>query len=152
MRSDIEVNSHVLYKWTVARLDSYAARVAENRGVEEALDFAKWVINSRLPQVLAHHSCEDGQGGLKVDAALLRWKAEEVQRACQERYRLNDSKPHVEALQLQSIHEKLNLVAGYLSRLVVVDAGGAVTSPQLKVISGGLEEAAGVSEEHNASA
>ena len=140
LRSDEEVNFHLLWAETVRQVDSFAARVAENRDVIQGLDFARYVINSRLVRLFEAHACG---GQLKVDGALLRWKAQELQRACQERFRLNDSKPHVEALQLQCIHEKLDTMAGYLSKLV--GGNGAVVAPsrELRVIDGGLKEEAG---------
>lgn len=139
VRSDNEVNFHRLWAETNRQVDSYAERVRENRDVMQALDFARYVLNCGVVQVLEPVACD---GPLKVDPALLRWKAQELARACQERFRLNDSKPHLEALQLQSIHEKLNQVAGYLSRLVVLPAGSVRQEggAGLRVISGGLED------------
>ena len=128
-------NLHRIWRETDTRLDSLARRVAENRDVQPALEFARWLFWSGILELLEANACD---GFLKVDGAHLRWRCEELQRQCTERYRLNDTKPHVEALQLQSIHEKLNLMAGYLSRLTVGPVQPAVTAP-LQIISGGLD-------------
>jgi membrane protease subunit (stomatin/prohibitin family) len=137
MPTDAQVNAHVLYAATVRQLDSFAERVAENRDVLAALDFARYVLNSGLVKVLAPLA---GDGFLKVDASFLQWKAQELQRGVQERLRPNDTKPHLEALQLQSLNQKLDTIAGYLSKLTV--QGGAVlpASPTLNVIEGGLND------------
>jgi hypothetical protein len=138
MGSDNEVLMHRIWSETNRFLDDLSSRVAENRDVMPALDFARWLFFSGVLNLMEAHSCS---GLLKVDGSNLRWKCQELQRACQERFRTNDSKPHLEALQLQSIHEKLNLMAGFLSRLVVVDdsSAAATAKPGLVLISGGLD-------------
>jgi hypothetical protein len=148
MRTDSEVNSHVLYSWTVQRLEHYAARVSECRDLPEALDFARYVLNSRLSAVLRPHSSPDSC--LKVDPDFLDWKARELARAVQDRYALNDTSPHLEALQLQSLHEKLNTIAGYLSKLAGQPGGPAKL--ELNVISGGLDVEGAGAVEQNATA
>ena len=150
MRPDSEVQFHRIWSETNRRLDSLSDRVRENLEVMAALDFARWLFFSGLLELLEAHSC---QGLLKVDGPNLRWKCQELQHDCQERLRLNDSKPHLEALQLQSIREKLDTMAGYLSKLVV--SGPAVVQPDLRVISGGLEgndQGAGVVEKRQSGA
>jgi len=135
MSFDFKVYLHRIWSETDRRLDSLSDRVRGNVDVMAALDFSRWLFFSGLLELLEANSCE---GLFKVDGPNLRWKCEELRRACQERFRLNDSKPHLEALQLQSIREKLDMMAGYLSKLVV--AGPAVVQPDLRVIYGALEE------------
>jgi hypothetical protein len=161
MATDTEVNFHVLYARTVQELDMFRARVAENRDVDQAVAFARFILNSRLAQVLEPQSRNDY---LKVDGAFLRWKAEELERLCTERYRTNDQQPRLEALQLESLHErqealhgKVDVLAGLINRLLG-DAGASLSSScmpalpgsgELKVISGDLDGAvrdAGVEE------
>jgi len=141
VRSDDEVQFHVLWSWTNQTLDSLSERVAENRSLGEASDFARFVINSRLAEVLKRRSCDDA---LKVDGPLIEWKAKELLRTVQERWAKQDTKAHLEALQLQSIREKLDCIAGYLSKLAgpVASVPGAA-EPQLRVISGGADEGVG---------
>jgi hypothetical protein len=116
MRTDAEVNYHRIWTETNGRLDSLFARVAENKDVMSSLDFGRWLFWSGLLELLESNSCP---GPLRVDGPLLRWKCVELQRRCTERFRLNDSEPRLETLQLQSLNEKLDLMAGYLSRLAV---------------------------------
>jgi hypothetical protein len=134
-----DVHYHVLWSWTNQTLDSLSARVAENRSLGEASDFARFVINSRLAELLKAHSCADL---LKVDGALIEWKAKELLRTVQERWRLNDTKPHLEALQLQSIHEKLDCIAGYFAK-ALGSARPVGVEPELRVIAGGQSEEVG---------
>jgi len=133
----------------------FRARVAENRDVDQAVAFARFILNSRLPQVLEPQSRKDY---LKVDGAFLRWKAEELERLCTERYRTNDQQPRLEALQLQSLHErqeslhgKVDVLAGLINRLLG-DAGASFSGSciaaapgggELKVISGELDGGTG---------
>lgn len=135
------VTLHQVWSATNFWLDTLKRRVAENLDVMPALDFARWLQWSGLVSLLEANSCD---GLAKVDGPLLRWKCEELMRDCQERFRTNDREPHLAELELQSIHEKLNLMAGYLSRLTVDQAGAAGPAAKLKVISGGLEETAHV--------
>ena len=149
MGKDCEVIYHRIWSETDSRLDILRARVAENKDVMAALDFARWLFWSGLLELLEANACS---GFLKVDGANLRWKCRELQRECQERFRLNDNEPHIAALRLQSIDEKLNTMAGYLSKLVA--AGSASVQPgecELRVISGGLDGSpAGVPERKRA--
>jgi hypothetical protein len=136
--SQDSVNLHRIWNETSSRLESLSKRVAENRDVMPALEFARFVIWSGICELLEANSSD---GPLKVDGSHLRWQCRELQTQCTERFRLNDSEPHIEALQLQSIHEKINTLAGYLSKLVV--AGPAVvqsSEPELKILPGGLDD------------
>lgn len=131
------------------RLDRYQRLVQEGRSLEPAVDFARYVIWCGIIQLLEQNP---QASPLKVDGAMLRWKAEELQRAVTERFRLNDTNPHLAKSELETLHDKLDKVAGYLSRLtqapaVVVDPIKAEADPgtraqemQLSVIPGGLDE------------
>lgn len=119
-------------------LDSFMDRVRENRDLMSAVEFARFVLNSRLPEVLEAAACD---GPLKVDGVLIRWKANELEEMCAERFRLNDSKPHIEALQLQSIREKLDTMAGYLAELAGKRGRGRRRAFKPVVISGGVNGA-----------
>jgi len=138
--TDIEAKLHRIWSHVDLRLDVLTARVRENRDVMSASEFSRWLFGSGLLELLEANSCD---GFLKVDGAHLRWKCEELTRQCADRFRLNDSQPHLEALQLQALHEKLNTVAGYLSRLVSgPGASSSPTVPPLQIISGGLDGSA----------
>jgi hypothetical protein len=81
---------------------------------------------------------------LKVDGKFLRWKAEQLVSACSERYRTGNVKPSIERTEFESMHEKIDRMAGYLSRLT---AAGTITAeplpesqPDFQVVQGGLPE------------
>jgi hypothetical protein len=107
-----------IYGQTVNQLDTFSKRVQEGRDVESASDFARWLSFSgilllleRYPnQVQSHHP-------LKVDGSFLRWKCEQLIEACNERFRTNSLNPAFEKKEFESMHEKIDRVAGYLSKL-----------------------------------
>jgi len=142
MRTDSEVQLHRVWAATKLILGSCALRVAENRDVMGALDFAHYVLNSGLIELCEANKTglEEEGGGLVVDCALLREMANDVRRACQLRFSTNNDAPTWEAMELQSLHEKLDKVLN-----VLAVTGGPVSAwtpaaveRRLKVISGGL--------------
>ena len=81
-----------------------------------AVEFARFVRWSGLVKLFE----ENAQGEpLKVDGAYIRWKAEELERCCTERFRTNSTEPTLTAAYLQSLHDKIDLMAGYLGKLTV---------------------------------
>ncbi len=108
------VRCYQIYRQTANRLEVLSARVAENRDVMAASEFCRWLAGSGVLEFL---EANPQPPPLNVDGPLLRWQCKELLSACNERFARNDAAPHVSGLELQSIHEKLNLVAGYLSRL-----------------------------------
>jgi hypothetical protein len=107
-----------IYGQTVNQLDSFSKRVQEGRDVEAASDFARWLSFSgicllleRYPnQVQSHHP-------LKVDGSFLRWKCEQLIEACNERFRTNSLNPAFAKKEFESMHEKIDRMAVYLSKL-----------------------------------
>lgn len=107
-----------IYSETVRQLDLLAQRVREGRDIEAASNFARWLSFSgicllleRYPnQVQSHHP-------LKVDGSFLRWKCEQLIQACNERFRTNSLNPSFEKNEFESMHEKIDRMAGYLSKL-----------------------------------
>ncbi len=151
MRTEAEINLHRIWRETNLRLDVLSQRVAENKDLAAALEFSRWLFWSGILDLLEANPSPEP---LKVDGSHLRWKCEELGRAVTARWAQNDSEPHVATLQLQSINEKLDAIAGYLSR-VPVSAPRASLSPRsarrkskLKVISGGLENGAVDGDKH----
>jgi hypothetical protein len=114
MNSDA-VLLHVMWRETMNRLDRYSRVVDEGKALESALDFAHFVTWSGLIKLF---KINPQAHPLKVDGALLQWTAEELQRKVQERFRLNDTAPHLGESEMETVHDKLNLIAGYLSRLM----------------------------------
>ena len=110
---------------TKNRLETFHRRVQEGRDVQAAVDFARFIQQCGLIKLFEEHSQPEP---LKIDGAFIRWKAEELERCCTERFRTNSSEPTLTAAYLQSLHEKIDLMAGYLSKLTV--------SPALSVTNG----------------
>jgi len=109
-----------VYSETSNRIEVLSRRVQEGRGVMEASEFCRWLLFSGIIQVLEQ---TPNPGPLKVDGAHLRWKVEELLSVCNSRLRSGpDGQPCLTAGYLQSLHDKVDLVAGYLSRLSVSTA------------------------------
>lgn len=107
---------HWFWNETKDRLEAYHRRVQEGRDVWAAVEFARFVRWSGLVKLFE----ENAQGEpLKVDGAYIRWKAEELERCCTERFRTNSTEPTLTAAYLQSLHDKIDLMAGYLGKLTV---------------------------------
>jgi hypothetical protein len=142
MHTDTPILARI-YSEAVNQLDSFSRRVQEGRDVEHASSFARWLSFSgiimlleRYPNQVASHD------PLKVDGSFLRWKCEQLIEACNLRFRTNNLNPSFEKKEFESMHEKIDRMAGYLSRLSVAPA--VVVSPlpaaDLQIISGGLDE------------
>lgn len=116
-----QVQLHWIWREFSNKLESYRRRVQEGKDVAAASDFAKFVSWCGVIKLL---EANPQKPPLVVDGAHLKWKCEELIRLCNDRFRTNDSQPHVEASELQSLHEKVDLMAAYLSRL---SASPAVT-------------------------
>jgi len=113
-RSQSEVDLHVLYTQTKQRLESFAECVRENKRVDEAVDFARWLQRSGILRLLESNA----QGEpLKIDGAHLRYVCRELEKACTERYRMRDTQPHLDELQLKSMNQKLDTIAAYLAKV-----------------------------------
>jgi hypothetical protein len=136
-----EIKLHRVWSETSTRLDVLRDRVSENKEVMAALDFARWLFWSGLLELLEMNSRE---GPLKVDGANLRWKCQELQSACQDRFRTNGSEPRLAETQLRSINEKLDMIAGFISKVAVgacVPPAAAAPAPIIQVFPGGLDHA-----------
>lgn len=131
---------HRIWRETINRLESLDRAVQESKRLDEALNFSRWVFWSGLCELCEQHSAP---APLKVDGAFLRWKCQDLQGKVQERFRLNDSAPHIEATELESINHKLDLIAGYISKLSPPVDGNATAGnpaePALRVIPGGVD-------------
>jgi len=130
-----QVQLHWMWRETINRLDVYARRVSEAKGLDVALEFVNYLQTSGL--IKFFEACPQAEP-LKVDGAFLRWRCRELQRAIQDRYRTNDVVPHVEASELESISRKLDVLAAGIAKLsppltATTDAG----SPALIVLRGG---------------
>lgn len=120
---------HWLWKETVARLTLYQHAVNEGKDLDAALAFARYVIWSKLVDVLKPHDCE---GFLKVDSAFLQWKAEELQRSVQDVYLAGKSAPQGDQSHLEAISRKLDAIAGRLAQVPIEPPS---QTPALRVVS-----------------
>ncbi len=142
------VDYHWLYRETVNQLDRYGKAVAQGSALSEALNFTRYLLWSGITKVLEAHARPEP---LKVDGAYVRWKAEELQRAVQERFKMNKTAPNVALSELESINHKLDLIAGHISKLsppsTTEEPGvrhgawsnrlGNPAEPELRVVEGG---------------
>jgi hypothetical protein len=138
MHNDI-INLATIYRETTNRLEVFTRRVQEGKDVMPASEFCRWLeFSGILPLMLTHTNQE--QGPFKIDGSLLRWRCDQLLDNCNERLRTGNENPTFEKLEFQSIHEKIDRMAGYLSRLSVAPAVSVAPIPaeHLTVISGGL--------------
>jgi len=133
---------HVFWKSAVNRLEQLHNRVKEGRDLDSAVEFARFLLNSGIWPILQEH---DNNGFLKVDSAFLRWKAEELQRAVCEIYAKGQNLSPKQNSSLEEINHKLDLIAGRLARVPIVETAGSEMScgPNLSVISGGASDDSG---------
>jgi len=129
------VQLHWMWRETSNRLDVYARRVSEGKGLDSALEFVNFLQTSGL---IKFFEASAQPAPLKVDGSFLRWRCRELQRAIQDRYRTKDAQPHVETSELEAISRKLDVIAAGIAtlappRTATTDAG----TPALIVLRGG---------------
>ena len=73
---------------------------------------------------------------MKSIGPFLRWKCEEVHRKVLDRFRSNNTSPEIAEAELRCLHDKLDCIAGYLSRLVVTEKAGAAHDESRLRVSG----------------
>jgi hypothetical protein len=118
------VTMYWLCNETNSRLNSLAERVKEGKDLEAALEFARYLLNSGLCDLLDAHKVE---GALPVRSNAIRSKAEKLQRDVCLRYETRDTKPHVEESDLVQIRRELADLRAQIG----------AQSPPLRVIEGG---------------
>jgi hypothetical protein len=120
MAADIDTDSSTLfarlYRETISRIDWYEARVTEGQDLMAALDFARYVLWSGIVPICKEHACDSG-APLKVDGSFLQYRAEDLQRNVQDRFARDNGKIKIRETQLEALNRKLDLIAGYVSRL-----------------------------------
>lgn len=128
------VNLHRIYSETSNRIDALSRRVQEGRDVMAASEFCRWLLFSGIFKLLEENA---SPAPLKVDGVHLRWKCEQLLDLCNGRLRSNSSEPCLTAGYLQSLHDKVDLMAGYLSRL-------SAPSPVIQESNDGFEHGNGL--------
>lgn len=144
MRSEFQLQMHLIYRETLSRLEVLHKRAAEHQDVMPTSEFCRWLLFSGILKLLEQNPAGEP---CKVDGAFLRWKTEEVLRECNEYFSRLNKQPRI--TEVGSLHEKVDLIAGYLSRLVPATPprGGSADSPQFTVISGGLADSPSLEEQ-----
>ena len=112
-----EVNLHVMWREFDLRLDGYSRAVADNRCLDEAINFARFLQISGTILFFKHHT---RPGELKIDGALLAWKARELELAVCEKFK-HGHRPEQRDTVLESILHRLDLIAGHVAKIPVVD-------------------------------
>jgi hypothetical protein len=124
-----------LFNETRNKLDSLAARVREGKDLDAALEFSRYVTNSRLCDLLDENAAK---GPLPCNGKVIRRKAESLTQKVQLRFATRDTKPHVEISELEEINRKLGelsaAVSGHSTRGQVVAFSGEPAPEFLKLL------------------
>ena len=99
----------------------------------EASRFARWLIFSGMAELFKAHPQD---GFHKVDGWLLDSKTQTLIQMCNDRLATGSKSPQFEHVEFQSLHHKVDLIAGYLAKLTVAPSGEA-SGPVLTVLEGG---------------
>jgi len=105
-----------LYRETLGKLERHEKLAREGKDLEASLSFASFVVNSGIPAILRPFSQDVP---VKIDAAHLQWRAEELQRTVRQFYIHQGHKPEIEMSVMESINHKLDLIAGHVAGLSV---------------------------------
>jgi len=106
---------HVLCRDTRYRIERLSRAVQEGQHLDEAADFARYVLNSVAPLLAANPQPEP----LPCDGHLLRHYAQDLLSLVQDRWRTHDTKPKLQLSELEAINHKLDLIAGRLAAVGV---------------------------------
>ena len=138
MENDTAILARI-YGQTVNQLDAFSKRVQEGRDVEAASDFARWLSFSGILMLLERYPNQvQSNHPLKVDGSFLRWKCEQLVEACNERFRTNSLNPAFAKKEFESMHEKIDRVAGYLSKLTAARTINVEPMPEPQTETGAL--------------
>jgi hypothetical protein len=124
--SNDELHLATVYRETLARVHVLSLRVAEGKDVQGASEFCRWFIFSGLIPLLKSNA-NDKLPPLKIDGAFLEFKINDLLQACNSRMSVGQVDPNFSAAYLQSLHEKIDLMASHLGRLSV--AGAVAVTP-----------------------
>jgi len=104
---------HWMWRETNNRLDVLSRRVDEGRDVVAASEFVRWLGFSGVLRIL---ELNPSIGVLRVDGGLLRFKADDILRRCNACGVVDPDDMRLGLDAVRSIHEKLDLIAGHVSR------------------------------------
>jgi len=112
-QGELTLSIHRIWLETSTRLGCYEKRVAEGVDLLPALDFAKFVFWSGIPQLCTLFPCTSE--ALKADGDALKKRAKALQSLCEETL-TGEGTPRVHETQLEAINRKLDLIAGHVGR------------------------------------
>lgn len=128
------------YRETMNKLSSYSKCVSEGRDLVAASEFARWLNFSGFLELFKVNPQAEP---FKVDGGFMQWTVDQLLEQCNERFRTGNADPNFKASEWQSMHEKIDKMAGYLSRLSVASAVSVNPLPREefvpRIISAGLE-------------
>lgn len=117
-----------LWNATNIQLESFASLVKESKSLDEAANFCRYVLNSRLCDFLDEHP---GTTDLPCDGKTVRRKAEKLLSQVQRRWATRDEHPHVQIAELVQIRAELAAL-----RLKIL----GTSAPVLNVMEGRADE------------
>jgi len=104
---------YILCRETSNRIASLGRAVDEGHRLDEAANFARFVLFSGICTLLKSFPQGDP---FPVDGHLLQHHAEQLLQAAQDRYRTGDTKAKLDWSYLDAINRKLDLIAGQVSK------------------------------------
>jgi len=106
------VQLHIVWRESKNRCASLRRAVDEGRSLDEAANFARFVLFSICPLLKSFPQGDP----LPCDGHLLQHYAEQLLRAAEGRYQTGNTSPQVDASALDAINRKLDLIAGQVAR------------------------------------
>lgn len=133
-----KVTSYKIYRETMNRLSVLDGYVREGKYLEEALQFARFVLWSGVVDLCNYYATSEA--GFKVSGANLQTRAKQLQTEVQDRYLKTGKGISIEFTELQKVNHKLDLIAGKISQLSPPkeNTENAVSLPAFQVIQGGV--------------
>jgi hypothetical protein len=118
-----------IYRETNMRLDIFSRRVQEGKDVMAASEFCRWLLFSGIIELLKANSNHETTL-LKVDGSFIEWKTNDLLKRCNDFFiHGHPASVTLSAAYLQTLHEKIDLMAGYLSKLSVSQAVSVTPAP-----------------------
>ena len=105
-----------IYRESISRLETLSRRVSEGKDIQGASEFCRWLLFSGIISLLKANSNREASP-LKVDGSFLEWKATDLLQTCNQHLSTGQVSCNLSAAYLQSLHEKIDLMAGYLGKL-----------------------------------
>lgn len=101
-----------IYRESIARMDVYDQRLSEGKDAEAALEFGAYILWSGLTALCQEMQRQEPP----INGTVLRYRAEELQRAARARLKKPMAMHPFQRSQLEAINRKLDLIAGHVSR------------------------------------